>query len=141
MASAGGMSTVSRPVRWLLSRPSICTLLASRDWPFTSEERLSWELKNSECGRYGRVEPGTVAIMPWKFLLNDSGMADTWMLSIVRPMSVRSVCSSGVSPVTVTVSSRPPTSSARSMRTLVFGATRTPSRTVVLKPSSAAFTL
>ena len=77
MASAGGMRIVSSPVRWLLSRPSICTLLASPDCPFTSILRLSCGLKNSECSRCGRVEPGTVAIMPWKFRLNASGMEAT----------------------------------------------------------------
>ena len=73
MASADGMSVVSSPVRWLSSTPSICTLLARRDCPFTLLDRLSWALKNSECGREGRVAPGTVISMPWKLRLNPSG--------------------------------------------------------------------
>ena len=72
--------------------------------------------------------------MPWKFRLNDSGIAVIWMLSSVRPVSVRSVCSSGVSPDTVTVSESSPTPSARSTRMLVLTVRRMPSRTTVLNP-------
>ena len=79
--------------------------------------------------------------MPWKFRLNESGIAVIWTLSMTRPVSVRSVCSSGVSPVTVTVSSRVPTASDRSTRTLVLTATRTFSRIVDLKPASSALTV
>ena len=128
-------------MRWLLSTPSIWTLFASPDCPFTSTRRLSCELKNSECSRCGRDAPGTVAIRPWKLRLKPSGIAVTCTLSISRPVSVRSVCSSGVSAVTVSVSSIAPTSSAMSMRMLVLTATRTFSRTNVLKPVSSAFTL
>ena len=38
-------------MRWLLSTPSIWTLLARRDWPLTFDDSESCELKNSECGR------------------------------------------------------------------------------------------
>ena len=65
-ASIGGIMAVSRPVRWLLSTPSICTLLAIRDWPLTRVESESWALKNSECGRKARTVPGTRFRRLWK---------------------------------------------------------------------------
>ncbi|MCX6550472.1 MAG: hypothetical protein NTY02_05610 [Acidobacteria bacterium] len=85
--------------------------------------------------------PGTVARMPWKFRLKPSGIAASWMLSTTRPVSDRSVCMSGVSPVTVTVSDSSPIASATSTRMLVLTASRIASRTTVLKPCNAAFTL
>src|SRR5574342_70647 len=51
IASAEGMRTVSRPVLWLSSRPSICTLFESRDWPLNFVSWLSCGLKNWEWGR------------------------------------------------------------------------------------------
>ena len=74
-ASADGISTVNSPVRWLLSMPSIWTLLPRRLCPFILLSSESCELKNSECGRLGRVAPGTVAHMPWKLRPKPSGIA------------------------------------------------------------------
>ena len=84
--------------------PSTCTLLARRDWPLTLLDSESCELKNSECGLNGREAPGTVAIMPWKLRPKPSGIAAICAPSMMRPVSVRSVCSAGVSEVTVTTS-------------------------------------
>jgi len=140
IASADGMSVVSRPVRWLSSIPSICTLLASRDCPLTFVERLSCALKNSECGRNGRVAPGTVTSIPWKLRLNPSGTSCRWTLSMMRPVSARSVCSNGLAPTTVTDSSSAPTSILQSTRTVALTGTSTPSRTKRLKPESSDVT-
>src|SRR5712691_10435646 len=119
MASAEGMRTVRSPVLWLSSIPSSITLLASRDWPFTWVERLSWELKNCEWGRKGRLAPGTVTSSPWKLRLNESGISVTCLLSMSRPVSARSVWSVGASCTTVTASVTVPTWSERSTRTVV----------------------
>ena len=64
--SADGISTVSRPVLWLSSSPSTCTLFERRDWPLNFVSWLSCGLKNWECGRVSVTVPGTVAHMPWK---------------------------------------------------------------------------
>ena len=137
IASADGISVVSSPVRWLSSIPSIWTLLARRDWPLTLAERLSWALKKSECGRWILSAPGTVITMPWKLRLKPSGTSARWMLSMMRLVSARSVCSSGLSPTTVIDSSRAPTSSLRSTRTVALTGTSTPSRTTRRKPLSS----
>ena len=72
-------------------------LFAWRGWPLTSMPSASCELKNCECGRKGRVTPGTVTRMPWKFRLKPSGISLTIFDSMMRPVSVRSVCRTGVS--------------------------------------------
>ena len=138
IASAEGISVVNSPVRWLSSIPSIWTLFASRDWPLTLVERLSCALKKSECGRCSRSAPGTVIIIPWKLRLKPSGTSSRWTLSMMRLVSARSVCSSGLSPTTVTDSSIAPTSSFRSTRTVALTGTSTPSRMTRLKPLSSA---
>jgi hypothetical protein len=141
MASAEGMRTVRRPLLWLSSIPSSITLLASRVCPFTLVERLSCELKNCEWGRKGRVAPGTVTISPWKLRLNESGISVICLLSMMRPVSARSVWSGGASCTTVTASARLPTCSARSTRTVVLTSTLTFSWTVFRNPESSASTL
>jgi hypothetical protein len=140
IASADGISVVSRPVRWLSSIPSIWTLFARRDWPLTLVDRLSCALKKSECGRCSRSAPGTVTIIPWKLRLKPSGTSVRWTLSMIRLVSARSVCSSGLAPTTVTDSSIAPTSSFMSTRTVELTGTSTPSRTTRLKPLSSPVT-
>ena len=54
---------------------------------------------------------------------------------------VDAVSSSGVSPVTVTVSSRAPTASSRSARAVTSAFTTMPAWTRVLKPTSVAVTV
>jgi hypothetical protein len=98
-------------------------------------------LKNAECSRCGRVDPGTVIRTLWKLRLNVSGMSETIFDSRIRPVSVRSVCSTGVSAETVTASVTAPTSKARSTRTVVFTSTFTFSRTVFLNPWISALTV
>jgi hypothetical protein len=134
------MITCSSPVLWLLSSPSISVLLARRGWPFTSTDSESCELKNAEWLRAGRVAPGTVTSSDWKLRLKVSGSSATIFDSMMRPVSVRSVCSSGVSAATVTVSFSCPTSSLRSTRTVVLTSTRTLSRMTFLNPCSSAST-
>ena len=56
---------------------------------------------------------------------------------MMRLVSARSVCSSGLSPTTVTDSSIAPTSSFRSTRSVALTGTITPSRTDFLKPLSS----
>ena len=85
------MMTLFRPVFWLLSSPSISVLFAMRGWPLISVLRLSCELKNCECGRNGRVAPGTVTSRPWKLRLKPRGISVTTFDSSSRPVSVRSV--------------------------------------------------
>ena len=65
-------------------------------------------------------------------------MSVTIFDSMMRPVSVRSVCSTGLSPVTVIDSWRLPTSILRSTRIVVLTSTMTPSRTTFLKPLSSA---
>ncbi len=115
-------------------------LFASRDCPFTSVDSESCELKKAECSRCGRVAPGTVTRIDWKLRLNVSGMSVTIFDSMMRPVSVRSVCSTGLSPCTVIDSCSAPTSMRRSTRTVVLTATMTPSRWMRLKPLSSART-
>ena len=140
MASAEGMITVSSPVLWLLSMPSSITLLARRGCPLTLVDRLSCELKNCECGRNGRVAPGTVTISPWKFRLKESGISVICLLSMMRPVSARSVCRAGVSATTVASSVSCPTCRVRSTRTVVLTSTTTPSRWTLRKPGISTTT-
>ncbi len=115
-------------------------VLAMPGWPFTSKRSESCELKNCECSRCGRLTPGTVCISDWKLRLKVSGSSATIFDSMMRPVSVRSVCSSGVSAATSTVSFSWPTSSLRSTRTVVLTSTLTPSRSTFLNPWSSAST-
>ena len=62
------------------------------------------------------------------------------MPSMIRPVSARSVCSSGVRAATVIDSSTTPTSILRSTRTVVLTSTSMPWRTVFLNPLSSAST-
>ena len=140
MASAEGMSTVKRPLLWLSSMPSSITLLASRVWPLTFVDRLSWELKNCEWGRKGRVAPGTVTSSPWKLRAKDSGISVICLLSMMRPVSARSVCRGGTSATTVASSLSWPTWSVRSTRTVVFTSTTTRSRAVLRNPGISTAT-
>ncbi len=135
------MITLIKPVLWLLSSPSISVLLAILGWPLTSVLRLSCELKNCECGRNGRVAPGTVTSRPWKLRLKPSGISVTTFDSSSRPVSVRSVWRMGVSAATVTASVTWPSSRVRSTRIVVLTSTRTFSRTTLRKPCSSALTL
>src|SRR5438552_15434392 len=57
-----------------------------------------------------------------------------------RPVSARSVCSSGLSPTTVIDSSMAPISIFKSTRTVALTGTSTPSRTVFLNPVSSPTT-
>ena len=132
--------TDSSPVFWLLSIPSIITLLARRDWPLTFEESESCELKNSECGLNGRDAPGTVASMPWKLRPKPRGMAAICSPWMMRPVSERSVWRAGDSEVTVSVSARSPGSRRKSTRMVVLTSTWTFSRTIFLNPVSSAAT-
>jgi hypothetical protein len=134
IASAEGMITVSRPLLWLLSMPSSITLLARRVCPLTLVDRLSCELKNWECGRKGRVAPGTVTSRPWKLRLKERGISVICLLSRMRPVSARSVWRGAISATTVASSVSCPTCRVRSTRTVVFTSTFTPSRAVLRKP-------
>src|SRR5215472_12474706 len=73
MASCGGISTWSRPVRSLSSTPSSCRLLPSRDCPLKRVARLTCGLKNAECCDSGSAAPGTRIARLWKFLLPPIG--------------------------------------------------------------------
>ena len=75
-----------------------------------------------------------MTIIPWKLRLKPSGTSCSWTASMMRLVSARSVCSSGLSPTTVTDSSMAPTSIFRSTRTVALTGTTTPSRTIFLKP-------
>jgi hypothetical protein len=59
IASADGISVVSRPGPMVVVDALDLTLFASRDWPLTLLDRLSWALKKSECGRCIFSAPGT----------------------------------------------------------------------------------
>ncbi len=98
-------------------------------------------MKNAECSRCGRVAPGTVMSRLWKLRLKLSGRSLTIFDSMRRPVSLRSVCSIGLSPCTVIDSSIAPTSILKSTRTVVLTATMTPSRTTFLNPASSPTTL
>ena len=140
IASAEGMRTVRRPVRWLLSSPSICTLFERRDWPLNLVSWESWGLKNCECGRLRVTDPGTVAHMPWKLRLSPRGSSWTNRPSMLRPVSARSVWRSGVSWTTSTVSVMAPTSRMTSTRIVELTFTSMPSRENFLKPLSSVST-
>jgi hypothetical protein len=140
IASAAGMRTVRRPVLWLSSTPSICTLFERRDWPLNFVSWLSWGLKNWEWGRAMVTVPGTVAHMPWKLRLWVRGRSWTSRPSIVRPVSARSVWSTGVSWTTSTVSVIAPTSRTMSTRTVELTFTSMLSRENFLKPVSSVST-
>ena len=73
-------------------------------------------------------------------LVFSSGMAAICSPWMMRPVSVRSVCSAGDSAVTVNVSARSPGSSRKSTRIVVLTSTWTFSRTTFLNPVSSAST-
>jgi hypothetical protein len=72
--------------------------------------------------------------------LNVSGSSVTIFDSRMRPVSVRSVCSIGVSADTVTASFICPTSSVRSTRMVVFTSTLTSFLMTFRNPCSSAVT-
>ena len=79
-------------------------MLAMPGCPLTSKRSESCELKNSECSRCGRLDPGTISIGDWKLRLKVSGISATNFESIMGPVSVRSVSAAGVSVATGQVS-------------------------------------
>ena len=117
-------------------------LFARRGWPLTSTASESCELKNCECSRCGRVDPGTVISRLWKLRLKVSGMSRHHL---------RFDDAAGVGPVglqqrrlgrrRVTASVIWPTSSFMSTRIVVLTSTLTPWRTTFLKPCSSASTV
>ena len=124
----------------LLSAPSSCTLFDLTRLAVDVARQAFLRVVELRMRPERTRRAGTVMSSAWKLRLNPSGICVICVLSMMRPVSVRSVCSIGASPVTMTDSSNWPTARTISTRTVVLTLTSTPSRENFLKPTSSPST-